>query len=364
MINQNKKLNLKEKDRRGKMVIAVLLLIAVIGVGYAALGANLKINGVANIPSASWDVHFKTGSVNVTNGSVSIDTNNNEQAATITNATQVNYAVKLALPGDFYEFTVVVENTGSIDAMIDSVSSKLGDTEITGGTLPIYLRYSVTYSDGVALATNHLLEAGSEETLKVRLEYNTDIGSSMLPNEATTLNFNFQVNYVQADDTAITKPLPPFTGIKYGVFSYDDPLALNSQKLSYTKLHDTVSDALADWTNPNVMNLDTEIPIFFKFQIESDNIRQIYFGFVISEEMAQETLGMVSGTYAFRQGGYDTSVLRDAFGSSNCVFYFNSTRCYGSNLEIYDVGTPVSAFVSYGSHQCTIDYTNLICYCS
>ena len=53
MINQNKKMDLGEKDRRGKMVIAVLLLIAIIGVGYAALGANLKINGVANISSAS-----------------------------------------------------------------------------------------------------------------------------------------------------------------------------------------------------------------------------------------------------------------------------------------------------------------------
>ena len=46
MINQNKKMNLREKDRRGKMVIAVLLLIAVIGVGYAALGANLKLMDV------------------------------------------------------------------------------------------------------------------------------------------------------------------------------------------------------------------------------------------------------------------------------------------------------------------------------
>ena len=53
MINQNKKMILREKDRRGKITIAILLLIAIIGVGYAALGANLKINGVANIPSAS-----------------------------------------------------------------------------------------------------------------------------------------------------------------------------------------------------------------------------------------------------------------------------------------------------------------------
>ncbi|MBR2827992.1 MAG: hypothetical protein IKE70_02015, partial [Bacilli bacterium] len=144
MIN-NKKKNLRQKLQRNRIIVAVLLLIAVIGVGYATLGANLKINGVANIPSASWDVHFKTGSVAVTSGSVT--GTNVTTAATITNPTQVDYSVKLALPGDFYEFTVTAENTGTIDAMIDSVVSKKGEVVITTGTLPSYIDYSVTYSD-------------------------------------------------------------------------------------------------------------------------------------------------------------------------------------------------------------------------
>ena len=162
MINQNKKMNLREKDRRGKIMIAILLLIAIIGLGYAALGANLKINGVANIPSASWNVHFKTGSIAVTSGSVT--GTNVTTAATITNATQVDYSVKLALPGDFYEFTVTAENTGSIDAMIDSVVSKRGDVVITTGILPSYIDYSVTYSDGIAIAQKHKLSKNTEET--------------------------------------------------------------------------------------------------------------------------------------------------------------------------------------------------------
>ena len=206
MINQNKNMNLREKDRRGKMVFAVLLLITVIGVGYAALGANLKINGVADIPASTWDVHFKTGSIAVTSGSVT--GTNVTTAATITNATQVDYAVKLALPGDFYEFTVVAENTGTIDAMIDSVSSKLGTTEITTGTLPTYIDYSVTYADGIAIAPKHKLSKNTEETYKVRVAYKTDIEASELPQTAETLNLNFQINYVQADDTAVAKPVP------------------------------------------------------------------------------------------------------------------------------------------------------------
>ena len=199
---------MRKDVRKGKIIIGLLLLIGIIGVGYATLGANLKINGVAEVPSSSWDVHFKTGSISVTDGSVSIEENTTQQAATIDSATQVSYAVKLALPGDFYEFTVDVENTGTIDAMIESVSSKLGNTEITTGTLPSYLDYSVTYSDGQAITTKQQLNSGDTETIKVRLEFKKDIEATDLPGEATTLNLNFQINYVQADGTAIEVPHP------------------------------------------------------------------------------------------------------------------------------------------------------------
>ena len=198
--------NLRKKLQRNRIIVAILLLIAVIGVGYATLGANLKINGVAEIPSASWDVGFKTGTVQVTSGSVSGSAVTT--AATITNSSQVDYAVTLALPGDFYEFTVTAENAGSIDAMIDSFTSKIkiGDgeeQEITSSNLPAYLSYSVTYSDGTAVAAKQKLDHGTSEVFKVRLAYRTDIESNQLPTANQSIALNFQVNYVQKDSTAI-----------------------------------------------------------------------------------------------------------------------------------------------------------------
>ncbi|MBR2828820.1 MAG: hypothetical protein IKE70_06285, partial [Bacilli bacterium] len=188
---------------QGRIMATVIVLIGIMGLGYAFLKTDLKINGVASIPSLSWNVRFKANSINVTTGSVAIDTTNNEQAARIDDDTNLSYKVRLGLPGDFYEFTVVVENTGSIDAMIDSISSKLGDVEITTGTLPSYLTYTVTYSDGVAISPKQILAKDTEETLKVRLEFKKDIQISELPAVAKTLNLNFQINYVQADDTAV-----------------------------------------------------------------------------------------------------------------------------------------------------------------
>ena len=283
---------------QGRIMATVIALIGIMGLGYAFLHADLKINGVASIPSLSWNVRFKANSINVTTGSVPIDTTNNEQAARIDDDTNLSYKVRLGLPGDFYEFTVVVENTGNIDAMIDSVVSKLGDTVITTGTLPSYLTYTVTYSDGVAIAPHHLLAKNTEETLKVRLEFKKDIQASQLPSLATTLNLNFQINYVQADDTAVAKPIPdPYT---YGVYPSANKLYLNQAVPANAILHSTPSEALADWTNPNVMNKASSKPFYLKHKIENDVVTESYVVFTVTDEMAQANPGMVSGTYELR----------------------------------------------------------------
>ena len=286
---------MRKDVKKGKMMIGLLLLIGVIGIGYAALGANLKINGVANISSASWDVHFKSGSIAVTSGSVT--GTNVTTAATITNATQVDYAVKLALPGDFYEFTVTAENTGTIDAMIDSVSSKLGTTEITTGTLPSYIDYSVTYADGIEIAPKHLLSKNTEETYKVRIEFKKDIEASELPSEAVTLNLNFQINYVQADSTAVAVD---HSITMYGVYKSANELYLNQAVPANAILHSTPSEALADWTNASVMNKASQAPFYLKHKIEDDIVTESYLVFTITAEMAQANPGMTAGTYELR----------------------------------------------------------------
>ena len=91
--------------------------------------------------------------------------------------------------------------------MISAVSSKLNGTEIT--TLPNYLEYSVTYSDGITIKNNHLLESGKTETYKVRVGYKKDISATDLPSTEQTLNLTFSVTYVQADDNAEERPGHP-----------------------------------------------------------------------------------------------------------------------------------------------------------
>ena len=176
------------KKKSGKKVVLSLLalLLLTITVGYAALSTTLNINGTSKINNATWDVHF--ANLTVTEGSVSAT-----KAATIDSATEIDYNVELIKPGDFYEFTVDVTNTGTIDA-------KLGAAPILSGVSAeqdVYTNYTVTYSDDTAINANDKLAAGATKKLKVRVEFDRNITNSQLPTEAQTLDLKFAMNYVQ-----------------------------------------------------------------------------------------------------------------------------------------------------------------------
>ncbi len=192
---------MKKTKRRAKYLL--LLLILCISVGYAILQSNLTINGTAHMNNPTWDIHWNN--VQVTNGSVT-GTNVTSPATIDSAKTTVSYSIKLPKPGDYYEFTVDAVNSGTIDGMIDTISSKLNGTEIS--TLPAYLNYTVTYSDGTPLQANQELKANTSETYKVRIEFKKDIDNSQLPESIQTLNLSFTVNYKQATADAIAVPHP------------------------------------------------------------------------------------------------------------------------------------------------------------
>ena len=114
-----KKLSLK--TRRDIMILLILIFIVSITIGYALLSSNLNLTGTSTINNPTWDVHWNN--VVVKDGSV--EGTKVTTAASITNPTTVEFAVKLDEPGEYYEFTVDAVNAGSIDAMISTVSNKV-----------------------------------------------------------------------------------------------------------------------------------------------------------------------------------------------------------------------------------------------
>ncbi len=191
-----------------KYYLIILFLVLIIGIGYAYLTTNLNIIGTTNVGASTWDVYWDN--VQVTEGSVTAST-----PVIDTNKTTVSFNVHLSKPGDYYEFTVDAKNAGTIDAMIDVLTSTLNGNPIS--TLPSYLNYSVTYSDDVPIKEKHELNAGTTETIKVRVEYKSEISASDLPSTAQSLSLSFGITYVQKDSNAI----PVYHTEGFGADSWD-----------------------------------------------------------------------------------------------------------------------------------------------
>ena len=210
---------MKRKDRKIKIFL-MLALILCITIGYATLTTTLNITGNSEIKNAKWDIHFANLVVDDT--SVEAPT----PAAIDANKTTVNYVVDLAKPGDSYSFTVDVENAGTIDGMISTISNTGLITEQQ------YLDYSIMYSNGVELKQKDGLRAGTKRTIKVSVKYKDNINYEDLPQEDKNINVNFTVEYVQADDTVI----PPTPIMKAYTSSSTDDYHNSTYKSKVTKI--------------------------------------------------------------------------------------------------------------------------------
>ena len=352
-------------NKKRKYIIILFLLLLSLSVGFALLQANLKINGSSKIQGSSWDIHFEN--LNISEGSVSLSTG--DVAASIQSSrTDITYTVALNTPGDYYEFTVDAVNTGTVDGMVESVTSKLNNEPIT--TLPSYLNYSVTYLTNDDIGVNHLLKAGDFETYKVRVEYKRDINNTDMPTTVQTLSLSFGVIYVQADSNGVEVE-HPLNRIVY-TFNKFDPRLPNSNGIWYNEEYpiaipyfETPSDALNSLTSSGY-----NLPFYLKHKVENGIVKEQYVEFVITEEMSQVNPGMTVGTYSIRgektkenNGPYlvpddyisvfyesNKEAMKEAFGYST-----NPSRCsetgtgntteFCCNVTDFEVCTDVGGYV-------------------
>ena len=189
----------KQRFRRKKQITYLLLLALMfsMSLGYAVLNTSLNISGISSLANAKWDIHFDN--IVVKEGSVTPTVE-----PTITNDTTVAFSVILENPGDYYEFNIDAVNAGTINAMIDevSISPVLTDTQQK------YLDYIVTYEDGVSLAENQRLNAGTSETLRIAFIYKEG-DSEDYPDEDEDIPIEVSITYVQEDEDAEDVNHPP-----------------------------------------------------------------------------------------------------------------------------------------------------------
>ena len=136
------------------VVIALVLSIVGISIGFATMSTELTINGSATVVPASWKIKFQNLS-KVTGDDANIIT-----APQITSDTHIgNYAVKLSKPGDKVVYKFQVANTGSLDAELSSYTFATPTITGTGAAAAAdaqivtdNLVYTLTYNDGAKTA--------------------------------------------------------------------------------------------------------------------------------------------------------------------------------------------------------------------
>ena len=118
-----------KEQRRRNLYVVLLIIICSIGMGYALLSTTLTINGTSKIKGNTWDIHFENYAA--TSNSTVLPEDGKVPDTSGNNKTTISYEINFNLPGDVYEFTVDAKNAGSIDAMIESITStiKIDDGE-------------------------------------------------------------------------------------------------------------------------------------------------------------------------------------------------------------------------------------------
>ena len=169
---------------KSKWKLLVFALLLVIGIGYAALSANLKIAGTSGVKSNKWIIYFDR--IQNESGVVSTETKITDDKQ------EVDFNITLNEPGDYYEFDVDTVNDGTIDAMIDSV--EFGELDDSVKDL---VTFDVTYKDGTEIKKCDTLPKESRKTINVKVNYKDDLTQDDLLDEDKSLNLTFTINYVQ-----------------------------------------------------------------------------------------------------------------------------------------------------------------------
>ena len=189
------------RNSNSKMMSVIALVIAVVGlsIGFAALQTQLTVNGTAEVTGGkSWKVNFVTGSLKtVATGSASTTT------PTLAATSISGFKATLLKPGDKMTYYFQVTNAGSFDAKIDSIT--IGTPTCSTAAFCSNLKYTfanTTSNSGTAGATvakGDALKAGQSKWMMLSIEYLSTADASTLPSTTVTVSgLSATINYVQA----------------------------------------------------------------------------------------------------------------------------------------------------------------------
>ena len=209
---------MNDKGFKVGVLVALIAMIVVVGVGFAAFTTTLNINGTAKVEASSWNVHF----ADLGNGMVTTNTQTGIASTatvvaepTLTDTTINDWSVTFKTPGDSVRIVFSVQNQGTFDAKVSSlklptpVCTGTGDNaEVDAENVCKHLEYKLTTSDDAPYTEGTVLYYFAEpedeskpwyHSLHLTLTYKDDVPAEELPKgEVTISNLGFSIVYTQA----------------------------------------------------------------------------------------------------------------------------------------------------------------------
>ena len=172
--------------QRNYIILGLCSILLIMVAGYAAFRSQLNIKGTSNITS-EWNVLISNIQSQVLSG-----TPEDEAGSPSHTNTTANFSTKLYSPGDRMQYTVTVENRGSLDAVLKTIENTNSSNEAI-----IFTINGIEQGD--------TLKAKESKTFTVDVEYNSEVESQ--PSNLTS-NLEVTLNYVQAgtDDEGTVLP--------------------------------------------------------------------------------------------------------------------------------------------------------------
>ena len=208
-------------NEKGKNILLALLIIGLVTmtVVFASLQTQLRIGnndlGVS-VTGGTWDVHFlTTGLSNSTTGEATF-----VGTPVVSQTSITGLSAKFQDTGDSVSYTFIIQNAGTVDAKISSITPSTPnptctctvDSDLTSAsTVCNNLSYSLAYSsapskisdstagssnltNGTAILANQVLKAGEQISATFTIAYN----SEQIPtNDVVISNINRTILFVQ-----------------------------------------------------------------------------------------------------------------------------------------------------------------------
>lgn len=178
-----------KKSKKNYVLVALIVILLALAVGYAAFTQQLQIIGTAKA-KGDWDIHFENPTISVTPQETGV---NDVVLSDSDHKLTVN--VKLTHPGDSKTVTVDIVNKGSVDAKLTgfTIDAKDGSSVTLSGTGGVYTYGAIKMTLEELTTGTTLAATTGSKTYTMTFQWPADYNTASVDDTATfTITFDYE----------------------------------------------------------------------------------------------------------------------------------------------------------------------------